>query len=165
MNLDKETRRRGDKELQLENGHAVHLLVSLSPGLLVFSLPLLRLNQRPAGVMAAVGADDVRGLLRAALRAGLELLGLQGVVGAAHAGAGVRLSAFGYGHGRNLSEMLSSKGFGEFISLCGQGKERQGRDKAIADLTDLSRRLAIHRGVKDNLRFRRFASAHSDDSI
>jgi hypothetical protein len=37
--------------------------------------------------------------------------------------------AFGYGHGGNLSEMFASKGFGEFISLCGRAMERQGREK------------------------------------
>jgi hypothetical protein len=61
--------------------------------------------------------------------------------------------------------MLGSKGFGEFISLCGRGNERQDREKAMAERTDLSRRLAIHRGVKDNLRCRRFASARSNDLI
>ena len=79
--------------------------------------------------MAAVRADDVRGLLRAALRAGLELFGLQGVMRSAHAGAGVRLFALGYGHGGNLSELLASKGFGESINLCGLAAERQGREK------------------------------------
>jgi hypothetical protein len=30
---------------------------------------------------------------------------------------------------------------------------------------EILRRLAIRRGVKDNLRFRRFCGAHSDDAM
>ena len=98
--------------------------------------------------MATVGADDVRGLLRAAFRASLKLLGLQGVVGAAHAGSGIRLFALGDGHGGNLSEMLASKGFGEFISLCGQGKERQGREEYLNALRNLFGDWQVAAGLK-----------------
>jgi hypothetical protein len=73
--------------------------------------PLFRFHHRSARVMAAVGANHVRRLLRAAFRAGLKLLGLQGVVGAAHSGAGIGLFALGDSHGGNLSEMLACKGF------------------------------------------------------
>jgi hypothetical protein len=109
---------------------------------------LLRFHQRPAGVMAAVGTNDVRRLGRAALRAGLQLLWLQGVVRAAHAGAGVGLFAFWDGHGGNLSEMLASKGFGEFISLCGRANERQGRDKTARGARKLSGAWQFVAGLK-----------------
>src|SRR5262249_33762288 len=86
--------RSGDQEKKT----AVRLLrVSLSPYLLVLN-PLLRFDHRAAGVLATVRADDVRGHHRAALRAGVKLLGLQAVVRPTHAGARVRLFAFGYGH-------------------------------------------------------------------
>ena len=62
---------------------------------------LFRLNHGPAAVLAAIRADDVGGDHRAALRAGVELLRLQAVVRAAHAGAGIGLFALGNGHGSN----------------------------------------------------------------
>jgi len=63
--------------------------------------PLLRLDHRPAAVLAAVGADDVRGDGRAALRASVELLGGESVVRPPHAGARIGLFALRYGHGSN----------------------------------------------------------------
>jgi hypothetical protein len=63
---------------------------------------LLRLDHRPAAIMPAVRTDDVRRNLCAAFRAGLQLLGLQTMMRAAHAGAGIRLFAFRDGHGTNL---------------------------------------------------------------
>jgi hypothetical protein len=98
--------------------------------------------------VAAVGANDVRGLLRAAFRAGLKLLGLQGVVRAAHAGAGIGLFALGDGHGGNLSEMLASKGFGESISVCGRGKKRQGRENIVIELLILFGNWQLIAGLK-----------------
>ena len=62
------------------------------------SFLLLRLDHRAAGVVAAVRADHVRRFRRAALRAGLELLGFERVVRATHAGAGIRVFAFWNGH-------------------------------------------------------------------
>src|SRR5262245_59271327 len=81
-----ECRREGDSSFDIRHSEIRHS-------------PLLGLDDRPARVVAAVGADDVRGLWRAALGAGLELLGLERVVRAAHAGAGIRLFAFGDAHG------------------------------------------------------------------
>jgi hypothetical protein len=60
---------------------------------------LLRLNHGAAGVVAAVAADDMGRRGGAALGAGGELLRLDRVVRATHAGAGVRLLALGDGHG------------------------------------------------------------------
>jgi hypothetical protein len=72
---------------------------SLSPCLLVsLSGSLLHLDNRSARVMAAVRANDVRRLHRAALRACLKLLGLEPVVRAPHTGARVGLFAFGDTH-------------------------------------------------------------------
>jgi hypothetical protein len=86
--------------------------------------------------------------LCAAFRAGLKLFGLQGVVGAAHACAGVGLFAFGNGHGGNLSEILTSKGFGEFISLCGGATERQGRENNVIKQRNLSGDWQLAAGLK-----------------
>jgi hypothetical protein len=61
---------------------------------------LLRLDHGAAGVVAAVSADDVGRRGRTALGAGGELLRLDRVMRATHAGAGVRLLALGDGHGR-----------------------------------------------------------------
>jgi hypothetical protein len=98
--------------------------------------------------MAAVGADDVRRLLRAAFWTGLKLLGLQGMVGAAHAGAGIGLFALGDSHGGNLSEMLASKGFGESISVCGRAAERQGRENIVNGLLILFGDWQLIAGLK-----------------
>ena len=76
-----------------------------------WSLLLLRLNHRPATVMAAVRTDDVRRNRRATLGTGLQLLGLQPMMRAAHAGTGIRLFAFGNGHGTNLR---MGQHFGQF---------------------------------------------------
>jgi hypothetical protein len=46
--------------------------------------------------------------------------------------------AFRYGHGGDLSEMLVSKGFGEFISLRGQPEQRQDRGKTVTRLRNLA---------------------------
>lgn len=69
----------------------------MSPSLLVYAS--LRLHNRPAAVLAAIGADYVRGLHRAALGAGLKLLGLEGIMRATHAGPRVRLFTLGDTHG------------------------------------------------------------------
>jgi hypothetical protein len=69
-----------------------------------FVIPLLfRLDDRSAAVVATVRADDVRRLRRAALGAGLKLLRLERVVRPPHAGAGIRLFAFGDTHDGHLS--------------------------------------------------------------
>jgi hypothetical protein len=117
------------------------------------------------GVVATIGANDVRGLLRAAFWAGLKLFGLQGVVRAAHAGAGVGLFALGDGHGGNLSEILASKGFGESTSLCGGATERQGRENNVIERRNLSGDWQLPAGLKIIWRFRRFCGAHSDDAM
>jgi hypothetical protein len=99
----------------------------LSPSLPVsLSFFSLRLDQRPPAVVTAIRANHVRGLLSATFWARLELLRLEGVVRTSHAGARIRLFALGYGHGSNLSEMLESKGFGEFTKILHGGLERQG---------------------------------------
>lgn len=60
---------------------------------------LLGFNHRPALVMATIGADGVRRGRGAALRAGLQLTRGQEIVRATLAGTGVRMFAFGNGHG------------------------------------------------------------------
>src|SRR3972149_6080879 len=64
-------------------------------------LPLAHPADLPTAVLAAVGADDVRGDGRAALRASVELLGGESVVRPPHAGARIGLFALRYGHGSN----------------------------------------------------------------
>lgn len=68
-----------------------------------FALPahgvlLFRFDDRPAGVVAAIRANDMRGLHRAALRAGLKLLRLESIVRTPHPGPRVRLFTFGNTH-------------------------------------------------------------------
>ena len=66
-----------------------------------FALPTTRLlgfDDGAARVVTAVRANDVRGLRRAALGAGLQLLGPQRIVRTAHAGAGIRMFTLRYGH-------------------------------------------------------------------
>jgi hypothetical protein len=97
--------------------------------------PLLGLDNRPAAVLAAVWADDVRRLRRAAFGARLELLSFEGVVRATHACAGVGLFAFWYGHDctcRSGSPDPAILGlfasFGESTSVRPAVEVRQGRD-------------------------------------
>ena len=67
---------------------------------------LFSLDHGSAAILATVGANDVRGDHRAALGAGVELLGLESVMGAAHSGARIGLFALGYGHGSILTTEL-----------------------------------------------------------
>ena len=60
---------------------------------------LFHLDDFSSHVVTTVRTDHVRRGRRAALRTILQLLRLNRVVGAAAAGAGVRLFSFGYGHG------------------------------------------------------------------
>jgi hypothetical protein len=57
----------------------------------------------------------------------LELLGSESVVRATHAGAGIRLLTFGYGHDSDLSEILVLEGFAETTKICRDGRHRQQR--------------------------------------
>jgi hypothetical protein len=124
---DKETRRGGDKEKLMPS-------YSLSPCLRVsLSFFLLRLHQRPPAIVAAIGADHVRGFLRATLGARLELFRLESIVRTSHAGARIRLLALRYGHGSNLSEMLELKGFVESTKICRRRLDRQGRARPAVD--------------------------------
>jgi hypothetical protein len=61
-------------------------------------VPLLSFDDRAARIMTTIWANYVRWLHRAALRAGLKLLGRQAVVRPPHAGSRIRLFTFGNTH-------------------------------------------------------------------
>jgi hypothetical protein len=80
---------------------------SMSPCLLLpLSCSLLSFDHRAARIAAAVRADHVRRLHRAALGAGLKLLRFKAVVRTPHAGSRVRLFAFGNTHGNTCLKAL-----------------------------------------------------------
>jgi hypothetical protein len=118
-------KRQGDTEA----GRKGEKLTNESPCLPVsLSNFLLRFDNRPAGVLPAVRANYVGRLHRATLRTGLQLLHLQRVVGATHAGPRIGMFAFGYGHGDTcrIDSMLS--GWEESTSLSARPWPRQGRE-------------------------------------
>ena len=65
-------------------------------------LSLFLLHDGSAHVIAAIGADDVGGQRRAALRAERQLLGLEGMMRAAAVRPGIGRSSFGDCHEINL---------------------------------------------------------------
>lgn len=76
--------------------------------------------------MAAVSAHDVGWFHLAAFRAGLELLGFEGVMRPARAGARVGMFAFGYGHGKTCIRAETAI-FVEFVNLRQGDDHGQGR--------------------------------------
>lgn len=90
---------------------------------------LFGLNNPPPAILPAIRADNVRRLHRAALRAGLQLLGLQRVVCTTHAGPRVRLFAFRYAHG-NTCKLAKYVACGESTSVSRLSTRRQGRQEA-----------------------------------
>src|SRR6185312_3590449 len=77
---------------------------------------LLCFDDRAACVMATVRANDVRRLRRAALRAGLQLLGFKSIVRPTHPGPRIRLFAFRNTHDNTCQKSIYDRYFG-LISL------------------------------------------------
>jgi len=86
---------------------------------------ILGINNRPAHVVPTVGAGDVRGGRRAALGAGLELLGGQSMVRATLAGARIRMFTLGDSHNR-APEYCLILGETESRSVAGAGQGGKG---------------------------------------